>query len=104
MLYAWRPTYRNMMKRNEIQDKDITEMLDRRLFISIYSKYRSRAEGMSEGVPSWAATDGAIRGIILLLRNPNWRKLADKELEAIVEKGYKEVRYEKFYFNRSYAL
>jgi|TARA_R100000093_G_scaffold39969_1_gene20939 hypothetical protein len=87
---AWRPTYRNMMKRNEIQDKDITEMLDRRLFISIYSKYRSRAEGMSEGVPSWAATDGAIRGIILLLRNPNWRKLADKELEAIVEKGYKE--------------
>jgi len=89
---AWRPTYRNMFKRAEIQDKDIVDMLDKRLLISVYSKYRSAAEGMAEGTPTWAAVDGMARGIIFAMRKPNWRKLSDAELEALFKKGFKEKR------------
>ena len=89
---AWTPAYRNMFKRAEIQDKDIVDMLDRRLLISVYSKYRSAAEGMAEGTPTWAAVDGMARGIIFAMRKPNWRKLSDAELEALFKKGFTEKR------------
>ncbi len=89
---AWTPTFRNMFKRAEIQDKDIVDMLDRRLVISVYSKYRSAAQGMAEGTPTWAAVDGMARGMIFVMRKPNWRKLSDAELEALFVKGFKEKR------------
>ena len=89
MWKAWKPTYRYMYERHKSIDKNIQEMLDRRLVISIFSKYRSRAEGLGEGsIPSWATTDGAVRSVLLLMRKPNWKKLSDKELEAIIDKGY----------------
>jgi len=89
MFKAWKPTYRYMFKRHQTIDKNIQEILDRRLVISIFSKYRSRAEGIGEGsIPSWATVDGGIRSLILLMRKPNWKKLSDKEIEAVIDKGY----------------
>ena len=89
MFKAWTPTYRYMFKRHKTIDKDIQTILDRRLVISMFSKYRSRAEGVGEGqIPSWATVDGGIRSLLLLMRKPNFKKLSDKEIETIIDQGY----------------
>ncbi len=91
MWKSWTPAFRQVMRRDELrQDKDAVEMLDRRLFISLTEKYRSRAGGITEGMPSWMSGDGVIRSIILLKRKPNWKKLSRAELEKTIETAHKE--------------
>tara|TARA_R100000742_G_C4279540_1_gene104406 strand:+ start:2433 stop:9416 length:6984 start_codon:yes stop_codon:yes gene_type:complete len=91
MVKSWKPTYRYFFKRDKEIDPVIQKMLERRLFISIYEKYRSRAEAFGETqVPAWATVDGALRGMILLLRDQKKKPLSDKEIETRLEQGYKE--------------
>ena len=91
MVKSWKPTYKYFFKRDKEIDPVIQKMLERRLFISIYEKYRSRAEAFGEAkVPAWATVDGALRGMILLLRDQKKKPLSDKDIETRLEQGYKE--------------
>ena len=91
MVKSWTPAFRQVMKRDEQrQDKDAVEMLDRRLVIALTEKYRSRAGGITEGMPSWMSGDGVLRSIILLKRVPDWKKLDKNQLEKIIETAHRE--------------
>ncbi len=91
MAKSWTPAFRQVMKRDELrQDKDAVEMLNNRLVISLTEKYRSRAGGITEGMPSWMSGDGVLRSIILLKRIPKWKELSKAALDKVISFAHKE--------------
>lgn len=67
-------------------DPLVLEMLQNREILSVWNKYRNRAEGLLEGDPNWSqTTDGAVRSILLLSREKNWKSMNRKEIEAFFE-------------------
>jgi len=68
-------------------DPMVMEMLKNREIMSVYNKYRNRAEGLLEGDPNWSqTTDGAVRSLLLLSREKNWKKMDKEQIEAFFEK------------------
>jgi hypothetical protein len=68
-------------------DPIVLEMLQNREILSVWSKYRNRAEGLLEGDPNWSqTTDGAVRSFLLLSREKNWRSMSKEQIEAFFEK------------------
>jgi hypothetical protein len=91
MVKSWTPAFRQVMKRDELrQDKDAVEMLNNRTVITLSEKYRSRAGGITEGMPSWMSGDGVLRSIILLKRIPKWKELSKAALDKVISFAHKE--------------
>ena len=82
---AYMPAFRSIMDPKNT-DPIVMGMLKNAEILSVFNKYRSRAEGLLEGDPNWInSTDGIVRSTLLLSRQKNWESWSKEKIETFFE-------------------
>ena len=82
---AYMPAWRSIMDPKNT-DPIVMDMLANAEILSVFNKYRSRAEGLLEGDPNWTnSTDGIVRSLFLLSKEKKWQSWSKEKIESFFE-------------------